>query len=129
MANSTPKAAPKGAKPARSPAPVPAPAPAVQAPGAMSAPRFTAWPIVAIVAGGPAGAPGGARRDSGRGHHPGRRRQENRPDGDAAQTDPGACAGGWSLAARAARRKRALPRRDARPGNRRSDSVTLELRL
>ena len=51
MANSTPKAAPKGPKPARPPASVPAPAPAVQAPGAMGAPRFSAWHTVAIVAG------------------------------------------------------------------------------
>src|SRR3990170_5388057 len=51
MANSTPKSAPKRAKPVSVPAPVPAPPPAVQAPGAMSAPRFTAWHIVAIVAG------------------------------------------------------------------------------
>lgn len=51
MANSTPKAARKGAKAARPPASVPDPAPAVQAPGAMSAPRFSAWHIVAIVAG------------------------------------------------------------------------------
>ena len=51
MATSTPKAAPKGAKPARPPASVPAPTPAVQAPGAMGAPRFSAWQTVAIVVG------------------------------------------------------------------------------
>jgi len=51
MANSTPKAAPKGARPARPPASVPDPAPAVQASGAMSAPRFSAWHIIAITAG------------------------------------------------------------------------------
>src|SRR3972149_8659467 len=51
MANSTPNPAPKRAKPVSVPASVPAPTPAVQASGAMSAPRFTAWHIVAIVAG------------------------------------------------------------------------------
>jgi len=51
MANSTPKSPPKRAKPVSVPASVPAPTPAVQASGAMSAPRFTAWHIVAIVAG------------------------------------------------------------------------------
>ena len=51
MANSTPKAARKGARPTRAPASVPDPAPAVTTVGAMSAPRFSAWHIVAIVSG------------------------------------------------------------------------------
>jgi membrane-associated protease RseP (regulator of RpoE activity) len=51
MANSTPKPAPKGAKPAAAPATAPAPAPAVQTPGALSAPRYSTWHIVGIVAG------------------------------------------------------------------------------
>ena len=51
MPNSTPKPAPKGAKPVPEPAPVPEPVPAVKAPSAMSAPRYSAWHIVGIVAG------------------------------------------------------------------------------
>ncbi len=49
MPNSTPKPAPKGARAAGKP--MPEAAPAAKPPDAMSAPRYTTWHIVAIVAG------------------------------------------------------------------------------